>query len=492
MKKLHINSKIAAIVILGSFIFLSCEKWLEIAPEKDLIKDNFWKKADDANSALAAVYGSLRDVSLENIIWGELRADIITGVPGDYAPVAGSDINPENSVIKWSKYYTTINLANTLLYFSKDVLDNDMSFTQEMKDNIDAEALFLRSLSYFYLVRLWKDVPLVLNPSISDTCDFYPAKSTEAVVIKQIIADLLKAKDMAYTTEFLGNPEFFKGRANKYTIMTLLADVYLWNQQYQKCIEYCDAVINSGLYALQPKDTWFDIYNPCNSSEGIFELQCIDDATTNQINPIYNYSQSLTSTFINLSNGTYAFSFGPKYTALFPDISDKRYCNGKNSTWKYLGVTYDDALRRSDVSERDANVIYYRYADILLMKAEALNELGMVAEAQSYVTKTAERAGLLPIAGITDQMQMRSIILDERAKEFAIEGKRWFDLLRNAKMNGFQNKKQLGDLLVNLADAKSQALLRSKVNDTMMYYLPVPYDELQRNKNLKQNPFYER
>ena len=177
---------------------------------------------------------------------------------------------------------------------------------------------------------------------------------------------------------------------------------------------------------------------------------------------------------------------------MFPDKSDKRFCNGKTSSWKYLGVNYDENLRRSNVSERDANVIYYRYADILLMKAEALNELGRVAEAQSYVTQTAERAGLLPVAGITDQTEMRSVILDERAKEFAIEGKRWFDLLRTAKMNGFQYKKQLGDLLVNLADAKSQALLKSKVNDTMMYYLPIPYDELQRNKNLEQNPFYER
>jgi hypothetical protein len=155
-------------------------------------------------------------------------------------------------------------------------------------------------------------------------------------------------------------------------------------------------------------------------------------------------------------------------------------------------LNYDDNLRRSNVSERDANVLYYRYADILLMKAEALNELGRVDEAQSYVTITVERAGLLPVAGITDQLEMRNIIMDERAKEFALEGKRWFDLLRKAKRNSFQYKKELGDLLVNLADARSQALLKSKVNDTMMYYLPIPYDELKRNKNLKQNPFYER
>ncbi len=488
MKKLLTDRKMIAILMMALFLFSSCEKWLDIAPEKDLIKDNFWKKAEDANSALAAVYGSLRDVSLENIIWGECRADIAINMPGNYSPIAGSDIDPENGAINWGKYYTTINLANTLLYFSGEVMDNDMSFTQKMKDGIDAEALFIRSLCYFYLVRVWKEVPLILNPSISDTCNLYFPKSTEAVIVKQIISDLLVALDKAYSNEFYYDPAYFKGRANKYSIMTLLADVYLWNQQYEKCIEYCDQVISSGLYDLQPTDTWFEIYNPCNSIEGIFELQCKDDQTTNQTNPIYTGNPSL----FNLSNGSTAFSMGTKYTALFPDRSDRRYVNGKTATWKFIGLNYTDNLRRSNVSERDANVIYYRYADILLMKAEALNELGRVEEAQSWVTKTAERAGILPISGITDQMEMRNIIMDERAKEFALEGKRWFDLLRKAKRNGFQYKRELGDLLVNLADARSQALLRSKVNDTMMYYLPVPYDELKRNKNLKQNPFYER
>lgn len=495
MKKLLPDSKVIGVLALILFLFSSCENWLDIAPEKDLIKDNFWKKTEDANSALAAVYSSLRDVSMENIIWGELRADIITGIPGDYSPISGSDINPENYVIKWSKYYSTINLANTLLYYSKDVLASDRSFTQKMKDGIDAEAMFLRSLSYFYLVRLWKNAPLILNPSISDTCNLYPAASTEAEIMRQIISDLLIAKDKAYTTEFLSNPAYFKGRANKYSIMTLLADVYLWNQQYQKCIDYCDSIINSDLYSLQSKDQWFEIYNPCNSNEGIFELQCKDDGTVDQINPMYEYieyAQGDFRVFIHLGSGGSIYSYGPKYFSLFPDISDKRFCDGKSSSWKFIGVSYDEDLKRSSVSERDANVIYYRYADIILMKAEALNELGRVAEAQSYVTQTAERAGLLPVAGITDQTLMRGIILDERAKEFAVEGKRWFDLLRAAKVNSFQNRKELGDLLVNLADAKSQALLRSKVNDTMMYYLPVPYDELKRNKNLKQNPFYER
>jgi hypothetical protein len=160
--------------------------------------------------------------------------------------------------------------------------------------------------------------------------------------------------------------------------------------------------------------------------------------------------------------------------------------------WKYEGITVYSELKRSPVNQRDLNIIYYRYADILLMKAEALNELGRVSDAHDYVTQTYERAVGQPITGTTDQTEMRGIILIERAKEFILEGKRWFDLLRAAKRNNFQNKKDLIQVILDNADARSQDVLRSKVNDTMMYYLPVPYLELKRNKNLKQNPFYER
>jgi hypothetical protein len=160
--------------------------------------------------------------------------------------------------------------------------------------------------------------------------------------------------------------------------------------------------------------------------------------------------------------------------------------------WKYMGITIDDTRKRSPVSERDLNIFYYRYADVVLMKAEALNELGRVSEALDYVNQTYARAVGQPITGVTDQGEMRNIILDERAKEFILEGKRWFDLLRTAKRNSFQYKAYITQVILDNADARSKDVVKSKVNDTMMYYLPVPYDELKRNKNLKQNPFYER
>jgi len=84
---------------------------------------------------------------------------------GDYNKIAGSDISASNGSISWGNYYNAINLANTVMYYDKQVFLKDKTFTQKIKNGVDAEALFIRSLSYFYLVRLWKDVPLVLEPS---------------------------------------------------------------------------------------------------------------------------------------------------------------------------------------------------------------------------------------------------------------------------------------------------------------------------------------
>jgi starch-binding outer membrane protein, SusD/RagB family len=289
MRKFKINNAIWLVMLITLLPIVSCEDYLTVAPENDLIKEKFWTKTEDVYSALAASYNALRGTSMKSLILGEVRADLAVfsgNNVSEYAKIGQSNISPTNPEVNWGSYYEAINLANTLMHYNKEVFEKDKTFTKKIMDGVDAEALFIRSLSYFYLIRLWKDVPLVLEASISDTTNIYISKSPEKVVVDQIINDLLKAKDMAYTTEFQGTPYFY-GRANKYSIMALLADVYLWDEQYQKCIEYCDAIINSGLYSLEGNETWFNIYYPGNSpSESIIELQYNDDLD-NQENPIY-------------------------------------------------------------------------------------------------------------------------------------------------------------------------------------------------------------
>lgn len=484
MKKFNIKSALIYAVIIVLIVFTSCKDWLTVAPQDKLIKENFWATTADVNGALGATYNALRSVSMKSLILGEVRADLVkfTGTSfTDYARIGESNITPTNGNVSWGDYYKPINLANTLMFYDKQVLEKDKTFTPDMMDAVDAEALFIRSLCYFYLVRLWKDVPLVIEPSISDTSNLFLPKSSEKEVIHQIIKDLNVAKDKAYTTEFMGT-SFFYGRANRYSILALLADVYLWDEQYQNCINSCDELINSGLFGLEPNETFFNIYYPGNSPvEGIMEIQ-YDDALEGQENPIYyNLIRTDGTTELEMDENTLNLLMTPE---------DSRNFNGKGAPWKYQGKDALGLVSRTS-TERSANWLIYRYADILLLKAEAEIELNNFTEANNLIQETASRAAIAynPSA---DKTVLRTAVLDEKAREFMLEGKRWFDLLRAAKRDKFANKQLIIDMILSGADVKQQAILKTKVYDTLSYYLPVAERELNYNQNLVQNPYYDR
>lgn len=484
MRKLITNIPVIITALLMIAAVTSCEDYLTVAPENDLIKEKFWTKREDVYSALGATYNALREASLQSLIFGEVRADLVnfTGsVFADYAKIGASNISPTNGKVNWKAYYSAINLANTLMYYDDEVFAKDQTFTKDMMDAVEAEALFIRALSYFYLVRLWKDVPLVLEASISDTTDLYKPKSPENVVIQQIIADLLKAKEMAYTTEYKGTAYFY-GRANKYSITALLADVYLWNEQYQKSYDACEEIINSGLYGLEEIDTWFNIYYPGNSAkESIIEIQ-YNDALDNQENPLYE-------NLIPIS-GSMGCEMDAKNVNLILEKEDLRNFMGKGAPWKYRGKDALGLVSRTS-TERDGHWIIYRFADILLIKAEAAIELGKFDVANNLIRETLLRAGM-PYEEVYDKELLRQEILDEKGREFMLEGKRWFDLLRAAKRNKFQKKQIIIDMILSGADIKQQAILKTKVYDTLSYYLPIAEHELIYNQNLVQNPYYDR
>jgi len=471
-------------LLLAMVVFISCNDWLTVPPENNLIKEKFWQKTDDVKGALGATYNAMRDAHLNSLILGECRADLISfsgSVFSNYAQIAESNISPTNGAVSWQAYYKAINLANTLMYYDKQVFERDETFTKDMMDAVDAEALYIRSLAYFYLVRLWKDVPLVLEPSISDTTNLYIQKSPEKAVTAQIIKDLLKAKDMANTTEYRGTAYFY-GRANKYSIMALLADVYLWNEQYQEAVNYCDSIINSGLYGLEDNNNFFKIYYPGNSPlEAIMEFQ-YDDRLEGQNSPIYD---NLITTY-----GTTNCALKTIKTNVILNKEDSRNFAGKTAIWKYRGKDQLGLIERTG-SERDGNWIIHRFADILLIKAEACIELDRMETANVLIGETLLRAGM-PYEDTYDKTALRTALLDEKGREFMLEGKRWFDILRAAKRNKFQNKQIIIDMILSGADIKQQAILKTKVYDTLSYYLPIAEHELIYNQNLVQNPYYDK
>lgn len=490
---------ILIILIFSTFIG-SCDNWLYTEPENGIILDDFWKTKEDVQSAMMGCYASLLgntsgsgyDVPYQMFMWGEMRGDWI--LPGRSAPYYYDDIYigeiyPENKFCQWNSFYRTINYCNTLLHFAPQVLDEDPSFTQEMLDEYRAEALALRALMYFYLVRTFSDVPLVLDATTNDGQDFNLPKSSQTDILKQIKTDLFNAEQSAVYT--YGDVESDKGRVTKYTINAIQSDVYLWCNQYDSVLTACNKIINSGIFGLVEGDEkWFEnLYVKGNSVEGIFELPF---SITKQ-NPYYSLfktSQAYKASAVAVEE---FFPYDPDAPL---DSFDLRgdgcsYKGSLNMTiWKQVGINREE-VRPS--TESYANIIVYRYAEILLNKAEALNQLGQSSEALQLVNTVRKRANAAKTTKQTpsDRIILGEYILNERSREFAFEGKRWFDVLRNAKRNNYERLDLILEMVSRNAPAERQVTILNKYRDTLSHYLPIYYVEIENNKNLVQNPYYE-
>jgi len=464
------RNKVVLLVVLIFTLNSACNKWLDIEPENDLIQQEFWKTKDDVLAVLASAYDAVRDNSLKSFENGEIRADLITLANSN--PIAGNKMSSTTDGIGWGHYYKAINLANTVMYYAPQVQDEDKTLTDQLLDQINSEMLFLRSLSYFYLVRTWKEVPLVLQATVSDTVNFYIPKSSEKVILNQLIEDL------KYASTIATDKKLTQGRANKYAIEALLADVLLWDENYDECIKACDVIINSGNFELEKNENWYNLYYPGNSpKESLFECQYEDSYE----------GQSSEMTRVNVE-----YTINKDYYG-FDSKNDVRFAGNAGPGWKYIG-TDETGLRSSQrkSGEISANFIIYRYAEILMMKAECLAEKGSFTEANYLVRQVVERAGETYEDKLTIKT-FRTSLLQERAKEFAGEGKRWYELLRFAKRNNFENQQLLIEVLLSKAqNAQESAIMKANVLDPMSYYFPIEEEEIRLNRNLVQNPFYDR
>jgi hypothetical protein len=162
------------------------------------------------------------------------------------------------------------------------------------------------------------------------------------------------------------------------------------------------------------------------------------------------------------------------------------------SIWKYLGLSSNTGRT---VAQSYAPWIFYRYADILLMKAEACAQISRGSESLDIIAQIRSRAQAISLTeqAITpdDVPGLTDYILAERAREFSFEGKRWFDVLRNAKRNHYANKSILVNLITSIAPETLQTTMVNNIQDTLSHYLPIYTYELQTDKALIQNNFYQ-
>jgi len=493
--------------ILAIFIIFisasSCDNYLDLRPENGIVRDEFWKTKEDIQAAVIGIYSSMLnsppgvgDFTLTEYLfmYGELRGDMLlpgTFVSEDQRDIMNTNIIASNELTSWAAFYRTINYCNTVIDLAPGVKDLDPTLTQKQLNHFLSEALAVRAYLYFTLARTFKDVPLKLKATLTDGDNFRLTKSTQAEVFAQVIKDLKLADE--YAVEDYGNNASNKGRITTYAINAMLADVYLWTESYQEALDATKKVTDSGKFALveASASTWFNtVFAKGNSTESIFEFQY----TTSNLGPFntifFQFPQFRAGSLI--MENVYGIDFN--------DPINKRDIRGDRASligatgeiYKFTGLNNDD---RKALQDSDTHWFVYRYADVLLMQAEALARLEQGQAALDIIAnlrlnrkalaQTAQNPGTGSVDPIIDY------ILAERARELAFEGKRWYDILRVARANNYARKDLLINLAVETAPANQQQSIIAKLKDPNSHYLPINTYELYTNKALVQNPFYK-
>ena len=506
---------LACILLLG--LSTACSNWMEVLPTNEQVTPRYWQTKEDVESILASAYQNLRSqVSACLIDWSELRASsLVVRSNTTKLKLQNFKMTSDNSLCSWAGMYKVLNLANSVIHYAPEVQKKDETYLQAYVNGHLVEAEFIRALTYFYLVRNFKEVPLVVNPYIDDSEPFSIAKSSEEEIIAQIKADILHALSLD-PKEYYDDDEWegaTKGRATKWALYALMADVCLWNGDYADCIDYCDRLIDarsnakSNFYPafMDDPDNWFSIFFDGNTNESIFELNWQKqtyDQTSGSPSTLFPISTSSTYLYsvamsqrldeeASLVNAQGATSVRAEWGA-FAAISSGE---SQHVVWKYKG--YQNAQNTSLVrSYDDANWIIYRMADVLLMKAEALVwSQGDATEALQLINRVRERARLDALTADVDidpanQLEMLRAVLYERDIEFAAEGKRWYDLMRFGRSLDYKYKSEFINIILENNETESETWVASVLQDPYGWYLPIRESELETNTLLEQNPYY--
>lgn len=491
-----------------------CTDWLDIRPENEIVLDDYWQNENQATQVMAACYRSFTeaDAVRRMMVWGELRSDNVTygsNISEELNKILNVDISIANGYCHWGALYTIINYCNNFLHYAPGVVEKDPNFTRSKLQSLEAEVLTLRALAYFYLVRTFKEVPWVKEPSIDDLQDYNVPKSSEDSILNNLVIDLKKALQNARDNfEVAG---YNKGRITRNAVRALLADIYLWQEEYEKCVEMCDQIITDTkqpLVLVNGKDVIKEVFYQGNSTESIFELQFDDKKMVNYaVKEFYGSAEDFLGqwSFPDVLVSGNASPFNYQTASGIESEDDPRekdflFSQGdKHYVFKYAG-----SERQENTSTGNNNYYYrtttpnwivYRLPDILLMKAEALIQLETdFAEALRLINLTYLRSNYKLVNGelkpetYNTKYELEKLLLRERQRELMFEGKRWFDLMRLARradspapLLSYVTKKFTGD--ANLQSSKMSVM------DAL--YMPIHENELKANSELVQNPFYQ-
>ena len=472
MKK--INIILAVLVVIGT---ASCKKFLKEDAYDFVSADKFYKSEGDANAALNGVYNILqlqqyygRTVWIVNDLTGD---QMKVGLPQTNRPELYSQTyTSTNGEISnwWNNAYVMINRAN-------DVIGNveNSAIAAPAKNNIVGNAKFLRALAHFDMLRSFGDVPLLIKATEA-TDQLKIPRTPIKTVYTQIIEDLKYAE--ANCTPEAQIPAASKGRVSSGAASALLAKVYLTRasgaaaegSDYQDALTACNKVIAAGasVYTLLP---FADVFNPDKKTankEEIFAVQFGLPPSTGTITPRMHLPKAVAP-----FDGNEAFyvenAFALSYAAT--DIRKNATLAVVPGTSNFYYLKFTDPQRQGNNARN--NWVIIRYADVLLMQSEALNQINS-GDVNKFtgINAVRARAGLTPLSLATTpgKEDFITALVDERGWEFAAEGQRRYDLLRLGRMK------------------QQQLKLHNIVLEDKYLLMPIPETERTLNENLTQNP----
>lgn len=603
MKNIKKYIKLASISAAMGLGVCSCS--LDMLPLNEVVLENFWTDKSDVESVVASCYSGVAEGKyLHNImVWGEGRSDN-TAIGSDASEalkfLMKGSMKTTNEYCDWSALYSVINRCNTVLHYAPIVAERDPNFTESDLKITVAEMKGLRAMTYFYLIKTFKDVPFTTEPTIDDDIEQMKLCQTSfEKILDTLIVDLescVKDAPVRYR-------EYEKsvGRITQPAIYSLLAEMYLWrasdanrskaNQMsdYDQCVIYCNKVIdykkelymsNSidgvNLDKLIDKNVWStygypllsetesqeyttpaaykQIFGEGYSFESIFEyasryanvarinveFACLYGGTKNNNSTTYmvadgqimetkptstTYSQTLFPCPTDIRSIS---SFSWSESSTFPI---NKYCVKSPST-SYNGkqtISYDNAdniPKHSVLSETSQyfNYVFYRLTEIMLFRAEAEIQLAGLKEGNASLSDSLSADsvytanGVLPLSSKELYDDAKNIIravyvrsnpysssaksalpefkffgdyelglMNERRREFLFEGKRYYDLVRQARRDG-NTSRFISALSKKYADGGASVAIKMRNMDFM--YMPILKKQMKLNDKYKQNSAY--
>jgi len=467
--------KIAALTLATGFMFASCDDFVEdvevTVPEAENSEEDF-----EPVNFLTGVYGMHTDFSYAFSYLGITEMISDNADKGSSPTDSGTDkreldnlTHTSSSVsvrAMWTQWYKTIGRASQTIALTQEYTGQSAAPAQR----VIAEAKFLRALNYFWLVRSFGDVPL----QHIDLIDRAPASEVYAYIEQ----DLTEAIAALPNKNEYSNLDV--GRASKGSAQGLLAKVYLYQEKWQQAADMANNLITSGQYDLEPDYATVWRTSSENGPESVFEIQARGEIPQHGVQ---QYSQTqgargpsgwgwgFNSPSQNLEDAFNAEGdvIRRDATIIFAGetLFDGREVSASVENPRYNEKAYSSA--NAGQSDGDKNVRILRFSEILLIRAEALNELGQSAAALVPLNRVRARVNL-PAVTTTDQTALRPLIWKERRLELAMEHDRFYDLVRTG-----QAKTALA------ADGKTFIEGKHEL-------FPIPNDQLVQTPEMTQNP----